>query len=82
MKYDFDEYLQQLEGAAKTAGQSAPSDLNIVRADLVLYGVLKGLCEAVTKLDKTSARLFAVNIFLSGVIILLMIVQVWTSLRR
>jgi hypothetical protein len=82
MKYDCDEYLPQLGGAANTQGQSIPSDLNVVRADLVLYGVLKGLREAIAKLDNTSAMLFKVNISLSVIVILLMVVQVWAALHR
>jgi hypothetical protein len=81
MKYDYDKYLSQLEGAAETKGQSIPSDLNVVRADLVLFGAIKGLCDAVTRLDKTSSRLFVVNICLSVVMILLMAVQLWRALN-
>ena len=43
-------YLSQLEAAAKVQGQSVPSDLNIVRADLIVY-------HAVNRLNATSARL-------------------------
>jgi hypothetical protein len=81
MKYHYDEYLSALEGAAKTQGQSVPSDLNVVRADLVLYGVLKGLHEAVEKLDQTSTRLYMVNIGLSVVMIAMMVLQVFIAAR-
>jgi hypothetical protein len=82
MKNEYDVYLQQLDGAAKTQGQSAPSDLNLVRANLVLYGVLQRLNDAVEKLDRTSTRLYVVNIGLSAVLIAVGVVQVWMAARR
>ena len=82
VRIKYEEHLPALEGAAKTQGQSVPSDLNVVRADLVLYGVMRGLHDAIVKLDRTSTRLFVVNICLSFVMALLTIVQICIAVRR
>lgn len=64
-------YLLQLEGAAKTQGQSTPSDLNVVRADLILY-------HAVNRLNKISTFLSWINI---GVGALLLIATIYALMH-
>lgn len=65
-------YLAELEGVAKTSGQSTPTDRYVVVADLVLYHAIK-------RLDSSSKRLFIVNIALTAVMLLVAILQLWRS---
>jgi hypothetical protein len=61
-------YIVELEGVAKTPGQSTPTDRLVVISNLMLY-------RSITRLDSSSTKLFVVSIALAAAMLLVAVVQ-------